>query len=405
MPAFQGNSNVLAAIRRETTAGTAAGTTASLASRMRVIGSGGLDLKRAPIQSQEKTGVGTKAMGRIGGKSVEGDYSAELVVGGATDILLEAIARATMTAARAIPFASMTTLAFGSNTITGAAGDFLATQSLRVGDVFTITGTSLAANNNVNTVIVAIGTLTLTTVSGAFTTLAATATGTLTVQKKVIMGGAAPVEYTHTIEEYDGDTDLSEVFLGCKLTGVKFSFKPNQMATAQYTFLGMDRTIGTTGNSPYFTTPVLTTGLAMIADDSAIRKAGALVTTYTGLDLEFKIAATAVNTLGTFVPTIFANDVEVTGSIMGLRSDFANLTAFDAETEYELGVMLQDPSTTPKGVVGIQLSRIKFFSLHADFGGNDGAKIETLTFSAAVKATTTGYDNAIATLFSSGTTP
>lgn len=405
MPQFQNNSNIQVVIRRETTTGTAAGATASLASRMRVIGSPGLELKRAQIQSEEKRGDGIKSMGRLGGKSVDGSFNSELVVGGWTDIALEAIMRSTMTAARAIPFASMTTLAFGTNTITAAGGDFLATQSVRVGDIFTITGTSLAANNNINAAVVAITTLTLTTTSGVFTTLAATSTGTMTMQKKVITGTSV-TRYSHTIEQYDADTDLSELFLGCRLVGMKLSFKPNAMATAQYTFMGLDRTALATGTSPYFTTPIVNTNLALIADDSAVRKSGVLVTTFTGFDLDFSLAAKGEPVIGSFVtPDIFDNDLTVSGSITALRSDFANLTSFDAETEFEVGIMLQDPSATPKPVLGIYLPRVKISQLSAPVGGNDGAKIEQLTLMVGGKTAATGYDASIATFCSSGSTP
>lgn len=397
---FQNNSNILVAVKRETTTGVAA--TAASATRMRVIGSDGVKLDRTVIQSEEKTGTGVKTMGRLGGKSVTGSHQAELTVGGVTDIGVEAIARAAWVTAIAIPFASLTTLAFGTNTITGIAGDFVGTNGIRVGDIFTVGGAG--ANAGLNAPIVAIGSLTITTVTGAFTIATATSTGTLTVAKKVKMGtaGTSPTRYTHTIEQYDADIDLSELFLGCRLIGLKLSLQPGQMAKLTYTWMGLDRTILTTGTSPWFTSPSLTTGLDLIADDCSIRKDGVPIATFTGCDLDFAIQASYEPVIGSFVsPDVFDNDATVSGTISALRSDFANLTSYDAETEFSIGVLLQEPSGSPKAFFNTYLPRVKISQLSAPLGGNDGAKKETLTLMCGAKTAATGFDGVIATFSSS----
>lgn len=397
----QTGANILVALRRETVTGVAAGATSALASQMRYISSQGSVLKRAQIQSQEKLSTGLMPMGRLGYKSVDGQYTSELTIGGVNDIAAEAVMRSTFATATSIPFASMTTLAFGSNTITAAGGDFIATQGLRVGDIFTITGTSLAANNNLNYPITALGTLTITTVAGAFTTLAATSTGTLTRAKKVITA-TTPTRYTHTIEQYFTDMDLSELFLGCRIVGAKYSFRPGAMATVQYTVVGMDRTALATGTSPYFISPVLTTGLSLVADDSTIRKNGATVTTFTGFDLNFAITAKGEPVIGSLVtPDIFDNTCAVDGTITGLRSDFSNLTLFDAETEFEVSILLQEPNGPPKSFLAFFLPRTKISALSPSALGADGAQIETLTLMVGPKTAATGYDGSICTISSS----
>jgi hypothetical protein len=392
--AYQTGANVLIAIKRETTTGTAA--TAASATVVRYIDSPGLGLRRGTIRSGEKRADANQAMGRLGNKSVEGTINAEATVGGATDLLLEALMRSAWATTVVVGFATMTTVAIGTNTVTAAGGDWVGGQGLRVGDIFTLSGTTVAGNNNLRTPIVSISSTVITVPAGTFTTLAATATGTLTRLRKLV-NGATPTRYSHTIEQYDRDIDLSELFLGCRLTGVRLSLRPNQPVQLAYSFLGMDRTVLTTGTSPWFSSPSETTGLALVADDSSIYKDGVAVATFTGLDLDFQIAARGEPVIGSLVtPDIFDNDLGVTGSITGLRSDFANLTAYDAETEFAIQVVLKEPGTDPDPCLGLFLPRVKISDLSAPVGGGDGAKIETLQLMIGPKVAATGYDGTVA---------
>lgn len=397
---FQTAANVKVVVNRETAIGVEA--TATGASVMRIISSPGLELKRAVIQSQEKQASGLTPMGRLGNKSVGGDYSAEFSIGGVTDILMEAIMRSPWAAAVPITFASVTSITIGTNCVIANGGDWVGAQGVRIGDVFTLSNQGTPANNNVNCPVVAVSTLTITTIPNLLTIDATPdATGTLTVLKKVI-SPVIPTRYSHTIEEYNTDIDLSEVFLGCRLTQVKLSFKPGAMATAQYTFMGLDRLNLASGASPYFTTPALTTGIALIADDSSIRYNGAQVATFTGFDLTFQITAKGEPVIGSFVsPDIFDNNLAVSGTITALRQDLSNLTLFDAETEFEVMILLQEPSGTPRGCLNIYLPRVKLSQLAAPVGGGDGAKIETLTLMTGPKVAATGYDAGIAVISSS----
>jgi hypothetical protein len=387
--AYQTASRVLVALKRETTAGTAA--TASGATRVRIIDSPGLVLNRAQIQSNEKTSTALKPMMRLGYKTVEGSLNGELSVGGATDILLEA--------AVAVGFATLTTVAVGTNALVAAAGSWY-TQGVKIGDVFKLTGTSQSANHK-NARVIALTTLTLSVADGTYSVVAASATGTLTILKKVI-NGATPTSYTHTVEQYDQDIDLTELFKGCMCVGARMSFRPGQMATVQYTFLGMDRELLASGASPYFSSPTLTTSLQLVADDSAIRYNSAAVATFTGFDLDFQITAQGVPVIGSLVtPAIFDNDLMVSGSVTGLRSDFSNLTLYDAETEFDLSILLQEPTGSPPEALSFYLPRVKIAQAGAPLGGGDGAKQETLSISAGPKTAATGIDGTVASIQSS----
>jgi hypothetical protein len=223
----------------------------------------------------------------------------------------------------------------------------------------------------------------------------------LTILKK-LKNPATATPRSYSVEQYDTDIDLSEVFIGCQCVGLDLSFKPGQMATEQHTWLGIDRTALATGTSPYFTSPTLTTSLQLVADDSAIYFNGAQVTTFTGMDLSFKVTASGVPVIGSLTtPQIFDNDLQLTGTITGLRSDFANLTLFDAETEFDISMLLQEPTGSPPACRAYYFPRCKIGSIVAPVGGGDGAKIETRTIEFGPKTAATGYDGTMYAIHSS----
>lgn len=397
---IQTNSNVSVVIKRETTTGVAAAT-ASGAYYIRLIGSPGLQLKRTPIVSQELRDDGNEAFGRLGHKTVDGSFEAEMTAGGATDYLAEEIMRSAFSTAVVVGFPTMTTVAIGTLTLTAAAGDWVGAQGVRVGDIFRLTNTSLAADNNINLPVISVNSLTITTVTGALAAIAATATGTITFLRKVV-NATTPTRYSNSIEQTDEDTDGGELFLGARCVGMKLSCKPGEMAKVSFNFVGMDRTVLSTAISPYFTTPLLTTGLGMIADDASIVYNGAVVSTFTGIDLDFTIGATTQPVLGSFVsPDVFDNILSVKGTITGLRTDFSDLTLFDAETEFAVHLLLQELATAPKPCFGVFLPRVKLVSLAAPVGGNTGPKVVTLGLMVGPKAAATGYEATIAKFITS----
>ncbi len=404
MTTYQRSSEVLVAIRRETTTGVVA--TVTGATQVRIIDSQGAQFSRAPIQSQERRTDALMQMGRLGYKTVSGDYNMEMSVGGALDIVAEAVMRSSWVPAWSAPFSSLTTVAIGTNTLTAAAGSWLTLGSggIRVGDIFQLSSTTVTGDNSLNKLVTAVATLTLTTEAGAFTTLAATATGTITILKK-LKTATSPTRYSHTIEHYFQTLDLSEYVVGCRAVGLKMSFKPGQPATAVASFQGMDRVALASGASPYFTSPTLTTNLILIPEDSTVRFNGVQVANFTGADIDFSIAAAGVPVIGALVtPDIFDNSLNVTGSITALRSDFSNLTLYDAETEFEVSIKLEEPGSSPKNCWHIFLPRVKLGGLGAPVGGGDGAQQETLTLMVGPKtaAAATGNDAGIATISSSG---
>ena len=401
--------NVLAAFKREDagTPGVPAAEGAG-AQQLRILDSPGLRLDRGIIQSNERRNDLLRPMGRLGGKSVGGSYNFELTLGGMTDDFLSAILRNSWTPALAIPqatfgaSATITTSASGSNTVlTFSAGNPI-TQGIRVGDVITLAGITgaLVGLNNINFIVIAV-TATSITVVGSLAIGVSAGAWTLTRLKK-IGNPTLPVGVSYTAEQYDEDIDLSELFLGVRLVRLALSFRPNAVATYAATFLGMDRQLLMVGTSPYFTSPAVTTGLPLIADDSSIRSNGVQQTKFTAMDLTLEIAGALQPVIGSMTsPDVFLNDMTISGSISGVRSDFTRLIAFDAETEFEMHALFTEPGTAPLGALGLYLPRVKFGTPDAPFMGGDAAKVETLPLIVAPRAAATGYDATAINFFSS----
>ena len=379
--AFQTGSNYLVALKREEAATPGTAATAGSAAVLRTLDSPGMKLTRANIMSAERNAAMTKPIARIGFKGVDGSYNTEWSVGGGHDILLEALVRGTWSAESTITYdnsAALTSLEVtGTNEIT-SVGTTSFVAAIFEGDIIYLTDMSTAANNNVNCRVIGVAANVLTLAGTPLTIQVADIACSLVRLKKVYTP-ATPTRYSHTIEQYSTDIDLSELFLGCRLINAKFSFKPGQHATISFAFLGMDRTLLLTGTSPWFTAPAVSTGISVVADDSVIVSGGSVVTTYTGMDLDFTIAAKGEPTIGNLVtPDIFDNDFSCSGSITGLRENFANLISYDAETEFALGMKLEEPVAAPKPAVGLWLPRVKIGGIEAPLGG-DGGQIETRT--------------------------
>jgi len=408
MPTYQTAANVLVALAAEAagTPGTAALVGAADAKLLRIIDSPGLVKHFGKIVSAEKRDDGEVPLPRHGGITVDGSYNTELTVGGAQDVLLQAIKRSTwvaeniaMTCDGGAVWTSIQATAVNVLTLVGT-GSFI-TQGFKVGDLVKIT--AVVTNLNKIGMVSIVAANTLTFFGSPFALEAADPNAVLTIMKKV-KTATTPTRRSFTFEQYEQDHDRSQLFLGCRPTELRLSFKPNAHALATWSLLGMDRTILDVGTSPWFTLPpAATTGLALIADDSTICYNGAAVAHFTGFDLTFTINAAGQPVIGSQVsPDIFDNDVSVSGTITALRSDFSNLTLYDADTQFEVGIHLHEPGALPQGGFGFFLPRCTLGEASAPAGGGDGALIETLALNTGPKVAAATYDAGTCTISSTG---
>lgn len=348
---------------------------------------GGLKLAQAPIQPNEIRNDGMTAMGRYGSKTLTGGYSGDLSLG-TFDTLIEAALRGTWVAAVAITQATMTSITTGANTIVAAAGSWI-TQGVRVGDVVRLTGHSTAANNSKNLRVTGVTALTITVAETLIVDAVADTSFTLTISKKVTQG---VVRRSFTFEEYDQDIDLTEQSTGIRVSSMKITGQPDGMCIIEFGLVGADMNPLASGASPFFTSPTLSTTIALTMVDATIRFGGADIATLTSFELMLDLTASGLKVIGSRVtPDVFENPATVSGSISGVRSDFTNITRALAETELELHVLMVEPEAEPKDFVSLFVPRIKIQVPDKGIGG-DGAMIETMPFMVGPKEGTTGYD-------------
>lgn len=320
--------NVLAALKRETTFNTPA--TSEDADRIRLLDSPGLKLSRSNIISGERRSDQLENIGRLGGKTVGGSYNTEVNPGGAFDLLIEDLVRGTWESPASVPAISTTT------------------------------------------------------------------------QVAAVSTPASPVYRSYTIEQYDVDIDQSELFTGVRLVSAEFNLQPNEMSQVAWTFMGADRQVLASEDSPHFTDPALTSGIPLIADDSVITYAGAPIAVLTGMTFTLQTDAAGQPVIGSFVtPDIYLNRHTISGQLSAVREDLAALEAFDSETEFALQGVLKAPGTGPVLTFGFVMPRVKIYDVDAPFSGGDAAKVETRQFRAHPPA---GASNAI-TFYSSTETP
>lgn len=396
------NSGFQVAIKRQLGLGVQA-TDDATAQIMRLTDSPGLGLDMAQIQSNEKRLDKTKPMGRLGSQTTPGSYNGELTVGGVIDLLAESILRGTWTATLAVGTAQMGGFNFSTtaNTIVATGGSWI-TAGIRVNDVITITGDTTTTNNNIRLRVATVTALAIT-VAGTPLTVNATGRTTLVVNRaKKVVNPAIPNTYYNTIEQYYSAMDLSELFTDVFLSGFSLDFKPGSMATFTATFVGLDHQVLVSGASPYFTTPSVTTGLALVADDSVVNYAGTDVAILTGFSLNFQIEAATQAVLGSKKsPAVFDNDLAVSGTITTLRTDLSAITRYKTEFEFGVSILLQEPLGSPRPFIAVVVPRCKLAKVDAPVGGGDGAKTETHTLMTGSIAAGASQDASLATFFSS----
>ncbi len=397
--AYQTGKNMVVAYKAETTLGVAVSGGSGL--QFRPNASGGLKLSRAVVNSNEIRSDGQASMGRLGSKTVTGGYAGDISLG-TFDTLIEAGFRSTMVAASTIvtATASIITITTDATSLVANAGSWI-TAGVRVGDVFRLTGQPTSTSNNSrNLRVTAVTTLTLSVAETLVVNAVACTVFSVTLAKRISQG-TSPVSRSFTVEEYNQDLDLSERFVGCKVSSMKFSGQPDQMATVEFGMVGLDESGLASGASPNFTSPTLTTSDGLTMVDATIRMNGTDVATLTGFELMIDLSGATQPVVGsTTSPDVFLNNAIVSGSISGLRSDFSNLTLFTGETEFALSVLMVENESEPKDFISLFIPRCKLTGVDKSFG-NDGALIETMPFMVGSKGVATGYDNTMVKLVTS----
>jgi len=363
---------------------------AGSAEYLRLNPSPGLKLARANILPGEVRKDMLTPMGRLGSRTVSGSYNGDISVG-ACDTFLQALMRSTWTAAVAITESEMTSITTTTSTIVAAGGSWLS-EGVRVGDIVRLTDHATSANNNLNLRVTAVDATTIT-VAGTPLTLDASPDNafTLTILKKLV-NATTPVRRSFYIDQYYQDIDQSQVFGGCRVVGATIRGQPDGMATIEFRLLGASMEGLATGSSPYYTSPTEHTNEGLVFTDALLGLDGTDIAIATAFELDINLGGATLPIIGgSTTPDVFDDNMVVGGSISLVRQDLTYVSAFDAETEFELNVLLQEPTGTPKKAFGLYVPRIKLTDADAALG-SDGAMVESLPFMAGLQASATGYD-------------
>lgn len=392
--AIQSGKGMIVVYKAETTFNTVPGV-ASGARRLRFNGpSPGLNLSRADIQSNESRGDRLTPLGRKGSRSVGGQYGIDVSIG-ELDILLPAIMQVAYVAAVTFGQAELTSLEVtDSSTLVAGGGSFI-TEGVRVGDVIRLTGMDDPLNNDINLRVKTVSASTIVTHGALLTVDAADVTFTMTILKKATNPAAGSlVRSSYWIEQYGDIIDVSAQFGGNRVNTLAFRGGPDSMATCEVGFVGASVTPLVAGSSPFYTTPTLGGTDPLTFVDANLSLGGVDLGVATGFELNLNANCETLPVIAANdTPDVFEGDLQISGSLQVARETLAYVSAQDAETEYEVHLMLQESnaSAAPRGAFSIFLPRILLGDVTAPMGST-GALIETLPFTAGLKVAATGYD-------------
>ena len=370
----------LIAYKVEATFGTAPG--ASGAQYLRNVTSS-LDLTKDTYQSNEKRGDMQIADFRHGVRRVAGAINGELSPKTYADFFASAV-RKDFAAVTAMTGLSVTIAGSGPTyTVARASGSFL-TDGVKAGHVVRLSvGALNAANIAKNLLVVSLvaATLTVMPLNGvALVAEGPIATTTVTVTgKQTYVPATGHTDKSYSIEHVFSDITQSELFRGCKVSGIDVNLPPTGIATVAVNFMGQDIT---TATSAYFTTPtaITTTGVDA-AVNGILLVGGTAVAIVTGLSIKLTTGLSGDPVVGSNVlPALYPGRVLVTGQITAYFADAVLRDLFVNETESSLVCALSCDNTAASDFITFVLPRIKVDGASKD----DGEKgiVMTLPFQA-----------------------
>lgn len=388
--AFQTQSNALVAYKVQSALGTQA--TGADAEILRQAGGQGGRLTKASVESAEIRSDMLSSRGRHGSQRTAGAYTSELSIG-SHDTILEAVLRGTFGSADleiTEATSGLTSITTGANTIIASAGSWI-TAGLRVGDVIRLTNHQTTANNGKNLRITALTATTITVAETLTADAVADSAFTVTRPGRVLINPTAPVRRYFSIEEYETDIDVSELFTDCVWGSLRMSMQPNGlfMVDTGWVGTGQFETVAS-GDAPHFTSPAQTTALPLAALEATVRKGSTDLVDLTAFDLTVDITPSAPDVIGSdYAPDVFTGTMQVSLNLTTLRSDLADVSNLLDETELSLHVLLVEPESEPKDFISIHVPNFTLGAVDkSELAKAGGGRTQTL----AVPAELVGKD-------------
>lgn len=331
---------------------------------LRVAGGPGGRLTKAAVESNEVRNDGMRTRGRHGTQKTNASYTTQLSHSEA-EAVPQAILRGTYGSANTAiteATASLASITTTTSTIVAGGGSWI-TAGVKVGDVWRLTGHATSANNSKNLIVTGVTASTITVPAGTLTTDASPDTSfTLTKTGRTLIQPAAGslVNRYWTVEEYDVDTDCSEVFTDCVWSSMRFSMQPNGIIMVDRSWVGTGQfEVKTAGSAPHFTSPSTSTGVPMSVADASLYVNGTSVVSLTSFDLTIDNKATAPDTFGSaasrYAPDVFTGQIGISLNLSMLRTDVTAVTDFNAETQYSMHILCVENESEPKDFFSIYI--------------------------------------------------
>jgi hypothetical protein len=352
--AYQSQSNGYVAFKPQVSKGTPVSGGSGFV--LRIAGGPGAKLTKNAYGSNEVRRDGQRTRGRHGLRKVSGSYTVEVSIDN-MDNLYEAVFQGTWATALELDESDFTSLAIASNVITLGSGSPIS-LGLRVGDVIRLTNMSTAGNNSKNLRITALTSTTITIASedtltdqGADTACNITRSG----QKLICPAEGAAVKTYWTLEEYDADLDLTEIFSDVVFHMLKFSMQPDGLVVCELGFTGTGQmTTASAGSAPTFTSPTESTGAPLACVDSTIRYGSSDRVDLTSWDITIDRGAVAPAVIASvYSPDVFTGNMAVSMNFAMLRSDYSRMTEFLNETPSTFHVLAVENESQPKDFLSI----------------------------------------------------
>lgn len=361
--------------------------TATGATRLRMLASPGMNEESPPIVSEEERADLQPQQGRMGSRSTSGTYEAEASLG-SHDAPLEALMRGTWAPAAEIDETDVGQITVDGSAITAATGSWL-DEGIRVGDVVTLSGTDVTANNNRVLRVTGV-TPTVLTVAETLAEIAAASDFDLRIARKLI-NPSTVVRRLFTLEQFYADINRSILFRDTRWVGAGINVQAS--ALKRFSFQTMGRRMEVReAVGPYFTSPTAPSTIPIVTVDGALRFGGSDVAIATGLTLDLSLDAQTVGVVGDRLsPDVYDGGMSVSGQITAIRADLQQIERYLAEEELELHVMFRTPGVEPRPFMSLFAGNVKLGSPQAPLGGN-GPMIETAPLIFGVKGAETGYE-------------
>jgi hypothetical protein len=388
MAISKGTAKVVA-YRKESTWGTAAGTTGGKQVR-RVTAD--FNLTKETYESNEIRTDRQLADFRHGVRSADGTLSGELSPNSYSDFMQSLVAK-DFTAITAVTGLSVTIAASGSLwTVTRSTGTFL-TSDIKVGMVIRLTGAGLnAANVGKNLLVVSMTALALTVQSlngsalvaeGPIATVTATVVG-----KQTIVPATGHTEDSYTIEQWFQDISQSEVYTGMRVGSMNLQLPATGLTTVDFSFMGKD--LSSKGTTQYFGSPTAqgTNGI-FAAVNGAMIVNGLPVALVTSADFTVERAMENASAVGSnSVAEIFLGRIRVTGNLSVYFQDATFRNYFDDETPVSIVFALTTGSEANADFLTFTLPKVKLGSFAKD--DSELGLVASTSFQALLNADTSG---------------